>query len=469
MFDDENDEDEFLENNLKIHLEKFEAYIKNDIFHFFDSDILEMIIDHFIVNGDYTKAIKAAEYGLEYFPANKLFVLRIAQAYSAKGLLKEALNLLNNKENFLEYLVEYYLTKANIFSQLKNSDNAIKFFKLALEHTENEEQDEIFLDIAMEYQYKGDYRMAIDVLEDSIRKNPKNEVALYELAFCYDFIGDFDKAIQCYQTFIDESPYSFTAWYNLGNIYSKVEDWTNALKAYEYSNAINEDFSPVYFNMGNAYLSLDEYEKAEECFLKCIELEGDDAYSLCYLGECLEQQDELLKAREYYNKALAIEPEMADAWLGLGIVCDLEGDTEKGIALIKKAIEIDPLNGSYYHVLGSALEKVDEFEKAAYSYEKALDLQPENEEIVKDYYIMLFKTNQWEEAYKLTDKYEDQFQSKVGINLLRTHWFWHNNKVEIATGFLVFCLLEDMEQSKQLFEWFPELKEEAQFVSLFKK
>lgn len=466
MFDDDN-EDDFLDINLKNQIEKFEAYLMNGSFSFFDSDVLEMIVDHYIVNGDYTKAIKAAEYGLEYYKANKLFVLRIAQAYSAKGLLKEALSLLINKDNFTEYLVEYYLTKANIFSQLKNSDNAIKFFKLALEYTELEEHDEILLDIAMEYQYKGDYRSAIDVLEESIKVNPQNEVALYELAFCYDFIGEFDKAIQCYQTFIDENPYSFTAWYNLGNIYSKVEDWENALEAYEYSNAINEDFSPVFFNMGNAYLSLDEYAKAEECFLKCVALEGDDSYVYCYLGECLEQQDRLSEAREYYNKSLAIDPEMADAWLGLGIVNDLEGNTEKGINLIHKAIELDPTNSSYYHVLASAYEKINLLEEADFYYVKALTMYPDNEEIVKDYYIMLFNANQWTKAIKLIHDYEDTLTSKITTNLLRAHWFWKNKNVDSAIGFLSLCVLENEEEAKQVFDWFPELKNEAQLINLF--
>lgn len=467
MFNNDEDNDDFLDSSLKNHIEKFEASLRSGVFSFFDSDVLELIVDHYIVNGDYTKAIKAAEYGVEYFPMNKLFVLRIAQSYSAKGLLKEALNLLSNKEIFLEYLVEYYLTKANIFSQLKNSDNAIKFFKLALNLTEQEERDEIYLDIAMEYQYKGDYRSAIETLEEAVRINTHNEVALYELAFCYDFIGDFDKAIQCYSNFLDENPYSFTAWYNLGNIYSKVEDWDSALKAYDYSNAINEEFTPVYFNMGNAYLSLDEYTKAEECFLKCLELEGDDAYAFCYLGECLEQQDKLLEAREYYNRALALNPEMADAWLGLGIVNDLEGNTEKGIPLILKAIEIDPLNASYYHVLASAYEKNKDLESADFYYIKALELNPDNFEIIKDYYVMLFNSDQWVRAYAITDKYEETIDDVLSLNLLRVHWFWKNSKKDMALGFLTLCLLENVEQSKQILEWFPELNSEPQIKNLF--
>lgn len=465
MFND--DEEEFLERNLSEHISKFESYLKGESFFFFDSDVLEMIVDHYIVNGDYTKAIKAAEYGLNYFSPNQLFVLRIAQAYSAKGLLKEALNMLANKDDFRENLVEYYLTKASIFSQLKNSDNAIKFFKLALDLTESEERDEIFLDIAMEYQYKGDFKAAIDILNEAIKANPKNEVALYEVAYCYDFIGEFDKAIACYTVFIDENPYSYTAWYNLGNIYSKVEDWNNALNAYDFCVVINENFSPVYFNMGNAYLSLDRYALGEEAFQKCIELEGEDALAYCYLGECLEQQGKLEKARESYLHAVSLNPELSDAWLGLGIVSDLEGNTEKGIELIQKAIDIEPANASYYHVLASAYDKIDRFEEAELFFLKSLELDPKNDEAVKDYYVYLFTTSQWQKATNLLDDYQHYNENYFTISLLRFHWYWNNLNQDLALEILASCIVDDREKAKQIFDWFDDFADKTNILNLF--
>lgn len=463
--DDENDD--FLDSSLKEHVEKFETYLKSGFFSFFDSDVVELLVDHYLVIGDNTKAIKAAEYGMEYYPANKLFDLRIAQAYSAKGLLQEALNMLTNKESFREHLVEFYLTKASIFSQLKNSDNAIKFFKMALELTEREEHDEIYLDIAMEYQYKGDYSSAIDILETALKSNPRNEIALYELAFCYDFIGEFDKAISCYMNFIDENPYSFTAWYNLGNIYSKVEDWDNALKAYDFSNAINEEFTPVYFNMGNAYLALDEYDNAAACFKKCLSLEGDDAYAYCYLGECYEQQDYLKDARYCYNKALELDPLLADAWLGIGIVNDLEGDTKTGIAYIQKAIEIDPSNASYLHVIASAYEKIELYEDAHLYYEKTLNLFPQNPDAVKDYYIMLTNLNLWREANTLLDNFTQYGENTFTVDLLRAHWLWNNMLHEPALHVLGQCIAQNEHKAKELLEWFEKLKKEPQIINLF--
>jgi len=468
MFEeDDSEEDDYLDFNLKESIAKFDAYLEGGQPFYIDSDVLGMITDHYLYNGEYVKAINACEFGLKYFPGNPVFILRLSQAYSAKGMLKEALNLLNGKDKFSENLVEFYLTKASIYSQLKNSDNAIKFFKLALELAEEDERDEIYLDIAMEYQFKTNYPEAIEILKKAIQSNPRNEAALYELAFCYDISNQFEKAIQCYTEFIDENPYSFTAWYNLGNIYSKVNDLENAIRAYDYSCVINEDFSPAYFNLGNAYLSSDKYVEAEECFCRCLEIEGDDAMTHCYLAESYEQQGLLENAREHYNRAISMDASLGDAWLGLGIVCDLEGDTKKGIEFIQKAIELEPLSPSYYYVLGNALSKLEMYEEAKITYATALEIEPENEETLRDYYLLLIELEQWQEASDLLDKYEKFNDNKFTVSLLRAHWLWNNYQEDFALALLARCVAENETKSKQLFDWFEELKEEPKIITLF--
>jgi predicted Zn-dependent protease len=92
MFDEE-DEDDF-EGTLREDLERFEAHLRGDSLGFMDSDRLEMIIDHYLINSQYQKARVCAEYALARFPFLPLFQLRKAQAISAMGQLKEALHVL---------------------------------------------------------------------------------------------------------------------------------------------------------------------------------------------------------------------------------------------------------------------------------------------------------------------------------------------------------------------------------------
>ena len=287
MFDDE-DDDDFSDKYLNDDIEQFEAHLKGKSIGFIDSDRLEALIDHYIINGQYAKARTASEIGISHFSYNNIFLLRKAQAMSGIGLLNDALEIINLLEKTEIASTEIYLTKAALFSQLRDARNAIRYFRMAMDVCEPEDRDEIYMDMAMEFQNINQFKEAIEVLKEALKFNNQNEGALYEIAYCYDHMGDYSQAIKCYSDFIDENPYSFTAWYNLGNAYSKMEDYDKAIWAYDYSILINSEFGPAHFNLGNAYLSQEKYHKAIEHFHECMRLDGDEAMALCYMGEAHE-------------------------------------------------------------------------------------------------------------------------------------------------------------------------------------
>ena len=132
MFNDDDEDDAYFEGNLKDEVERFEAGIESGNLGFIDSDKLEAIIDHYLINNQYNKAKQCAEFALTLFSFSELFQLRLAQSMSALGQLKEALNLISSIEKKDNSSCEIKLTKASIFSQLRDSNSAIKYFKEAL-------------------------------------------------------------------------------------------------------------------------------------------------------------------------------------------------------------------------------------------------------------------------------------------------------------------------------------------------
>ena len=463
MFDDE-DEDYF-EGNLSEDLERFEGFLKGDTLPFLDSDRLEAIMDHYLINNQYTKAKVCADHAISLFPYNSLFHLRKAQAISATGQLKEALHLLSQIEKWESPGCEFLLTKASIFSQLRDSKNAIKYFKDALALSEPEDRDEIYLDLAMEYENANDYKNAVLVLKDAIKYNVHNEGAIYEIAFCYDQLGEYENAIKCYSDFIDENPYSFTAWYNLGNAYSKLEQHEKAIWAYEYCMLINEDFGPVYFNMGSAFISMEKHNEAIESFQKCMELDGEDPMALCYIGEAYEQLNDLKKAREYYSRSLELAPLLPDAWLGMGIICDLEGNTEEALVLLNKAAKLDPENAGIYHVLAGAYEKIGDLVQAEEYYQLSLALDPTDEECLTNY-LEYFSEKSIIQAYQ----YICEFNEKIGGNkigpVLEVNALWLLGRKEEAISKFTACVAENKEKAKEIFEINPDLLSVQEFVHL---
>ena len=461
MFDDE---DEYFETNLNEDLEKFEAHLKGASIAFMDSDRLEALVDHYLINGQYSKAKSCAEHAISQFSFNLVFYLRRAQAMSAMGQLKEALKLLSQIEKWETPSCEFLLTKASIFSQLRDSKNAIRYFKEALVLSEEEDRDEIYLDLAMEFENAGDYKNAVKVLREAIQSNPHNEGAIYEIAFCYDQLGEYKSAIKCYSDFIDENPYSFTAWYNLGNTYSKLEDFDKAVWAYDYCILINEEFGPVYFNLGNAYLSQEKYTLAIEAFHKCMEVDGDDPMALCYIGEAHEQLNELALAKHFYKRSLELAPLLPDAWLGLGIIEDLDGNTKEALVLIHKAAELDPENAGIYHVLAGAYEKLDNIVEAEEYYRLSLTLDPTDGECVTGL-VKLLAPRSFVEALAFVRDFMEHNNVFTAI-LMEVYVLYKMGNFKESIVLFQGCVMADKTASREIFDIEPELLNITEFVLL---
>ncbi|MDR0802769.1 tetratricopeptide repeat protein [Fluviicola sp.] len=463
MFDWEDDNDNF-ENHLNDDLARFEAQLAANSVGFFDSDRLEAIIDHYLMNGNYSKGELAAEIGTQQYPFNSLFQIRRAQALSGLGKLKEALELLDVAEKTDSEYMELFLTKATIFSQLRDSKRAVAFFRRALELADTEEKDEIYLDLATELEQLRDFKTAVEVLKEAMKSNPKNEGALYELAFCFDQLGNNAQAIQTYRRFLDDNPYSFTAWYNLGNTYSKEEKYQDAITAYEYCVAINDRFSPAYFNMGNAQLTLEQYHEAIESFELCIEIDGDDPLTYCYLGEANEQLNNLGVAWDFYQKALSLMPTLAEAWLGLGIVKDLQGQPKESLHYIERALELEPDMDGYYHVYAGALENAGLLEEAEKAYQACMTLEPGNEDCFFDYVDYLLEHRPGE-AKTFVENYIHKHQLFFSV-LPVIYLNWVSGNMEGAKLVLLESFNKDPEKTKDVFIRYPELEDVQELVNL---
>lgn len=461
----EEDDEDFYDGNLNEDISRFEAHLNGHALGYLDSDQCEAIIDHYLINSQYTKAASAADFAMNQFPYNALFHLRKAQAISALGNLKEGLSLLAKIEKWETPSCEFLLTKASIFSQLHDHKFAIRLFKEALSISEPEDRDEIYLDLAMEYQNDNDYKNAVKILKEAIQYNPKNEGAIYEIAFCYDQLNQFEDAIKAYHTFIDENPYSFTSWYNLGNTYLKLEKYDKAIWAYDYCLLINEDFAPAYFNLGNVYLTTEKYKLAIQHFHKSIEVDGDDPIAFCYIGECHEQLGEYDLAKHFYKRSMELAPMYADSWLGMGIVLDLEEKTKEGLTFILKAVELDPENPSVYHVLAGAYEKLEDWENASENYVYSLALDPMEEECLTNYVDLLASFSKVDALNYLRDFKENIAKNKIAP-ILEVNLLYTLGRKEEACVLFAQCVLEDYEKAKSILDLYPELVEAKEIILL---
>ncbi|MDX1652468.1 MAG: tetratricopeptide repeat protein [Brumimicrobium sp.] len=459
MFEDE--EDEWFGADFNEQLETFNQMYERKEYSYIDADQVEVILDHLLIANQFKKAKWAAEQALKHFPFNNTILLRKAQAMSLAGELHGAIRILSQLEKMDAPSLDLLLTTAACYSQLRDSDSAIKYFRRAIEFSEGDERTEIYLDLAMEYENQKNYREAINTLEQALKEDKRNEAIIYELAYCYEQLEDYENAVKSFLFYIDEDPYSYTTWYNLGNAYVKMGEFEKALWAYDYCTVINDEFAPAFFNMANTYMDQDNFLEALKFYKKCLEIDGDDGMVYCSLGECYEELGEYSLAYDAYTKSAELLPHLADAWLGKGIISDLTGYPGRAISELSVALQLEPENPNYLRALASAYENDEQLFLAADTYEKAHEFSPEDHDIAMDWFNCLGTLDPEQALEKYYEK--ETLQNNEGAKLAMTYIHWLLGNQSDAVFYFEEVALSNANLAKSLFLHFPALKSAEYF------
>ncbi len=453
------EDDDLSEAQFKSELDRFEQMIEQNDSLYFDSEMLEQIVDHYMIKNQVKKALSAIDHAKIQHPAKLVFDLRKAQIFSSTGKLKESLLLLQGIEKLEPVNVEILVTKASVFSQLRDHPKAIKYLEKALvlakEFGDNDEAEEIRFDLALEYENILDFHTAIRVLKDIMANSPENESAIYEIAYCYERISEFDECIDYYNRYIDNNPYSFTAWYNLGNIYFLKQNIEKALWAYDYSIVINDEFSSAHFNMANTYMQSGEYLKARASYLRCIEIDGEDGLTMSYVGETYERLEDYDEAFKWYTKSKEISPELAEPWLGIGIILELNGDIAQALNYLRQAVSLQPENAHFREVLGQALFNAGFLVEAETELERAIQIDP----LYSDAAVLLAKIKSGfsiEEGIEFLSSYEQLDKLESDARILLSTLYWNNGKFSLAIEVFQKEITASKDAYGKLIQLFPE-------------
>ena len=173
-FDSYNDEDDYTAS-----LDRFEKMLKAGDEYFFDVEVFEILIDHYLDKSDTNKAKKAIDISLLQHPTSSNLKLKKVQFLATIHKPNKALEILNTLELLEPFNSEIFSTKASIHSQLRQHNKAIENFYKALKLiTEKSEKANIKINIAFEYENLNQFDKAIEILKKLLRENPENETVV---------------------------------------------------------------------------------------------------------------------------------------------------------------------------------------------------------------------------------------------------------------------------------------------------
>ncbi|TGL44650.1 tetratricopeptide repeat protein [Leptospira perdikensis] len=200
------------------------------------------------------------------------------------------------------------------------------------------------------YMNKGNYAMALNLLDQALLQNPEDPVLLYNFALCCFQTKNFKKSIQVLDRILSEYP----GFIELDNVYR--------LKVF-------------------ALVELKDWETAESIIKERLQVAVDDPKLLSFLAHVYEYTHRLEEAIDIHRRILRHTPDYKNSLNSLGYLLALKKKTNteersEAIRSLKKALELDPNNPAYLDSFGYFLQTIGKPEEAWKAYRKALQKNP---------------------------------------------------------------------------------------------
>ena len=367
-FNDDNFLDDYEIQEL---IKKFEDQLESGMTMFFDADELNIIMEHYVQQNDIEKINIIADLASTYHNTNPLTNLIMAKKYLSVQDTSNAMTYLNEEDNNTED-PDYQLSLAYCYSLMEEHKKSLSAYKRAIKLLENDNCDDIYNSMAVEYMLLHDYEHALYYFKKGIKACPDISEQYIEITNCYFFLERSDEAIEFFKGEVDKNPYSIAAWMSLGNCYLRLHLLEKAVEQYEYALAINQHYEIAYVNIATIYNELDKYKDSIEIIEEAFRNKVEKPILYCLYGEALAKTGNKLDAITNFKKAIELDENIAEAYAGLGFIFCEENNHKSAIKFLKHANQLAPYNTDYLFVLVEQHNKLEKF-KTSLKYLKEIE------------------------------------------------------------------------------------------------
>ncbi len=235
-------------------------------------------------------------------------------------------------------------------------------------------------------------------MENNLRKDPRNGIALFNLAGAYMGEGDYQRAIARYQRDLAVNPNEPRTLTALGVAFERVGDWEQARENYEKAVSADRLQIDARFNLGRLELNHGDASHAEDQFHAILAQQPDDEDAHSGLGLALLKQQQTDAAQTEFQRALQLNPHDAAALDGSAQLAIASGDVAHAIDLLESAIKQDSKDAEIREHLAMAYAQLDRFGDAAAQLKSAASLIPDDPTVHALLSQMLATTGQLDDA-----------------------------------------------------------------------
>ncbi len=157
------------------------------------------------------------------------------------------------------------------------------------------------------YESQKDYKKAMTVIGQAIKKFPKDEKLLYFQGALLDKQGDRNKAIENMKKILEANPNNAHALNFLGYTYAEMgTNLEEAEKLVEKALTLRPEDGYIEDSLGWIQFRQGKVDEAIATLEKALKLQPEEPIILDHLGDAYSSKKELTKAAESYKKAVAL-------------------------------------------------------------------------------------------------------------------------------------------------------------------
>lgn len=188
--------------------------------------------------------------------------------------IKSVIDYLQKSIELNERYKPAYSLLGKIYEESEQYEHARTWYRKAL-FSDIENAEEFYGFIANTYFKEFRFDDAIKYYKKAIDKN-KNYISAYcSIADIYTLQKDYDKAEKMYKQVINKDKEYILPYYKIGNLYYEQGNYTEAIKWYEQALEINKDNESVNYYIGMCYKKLNDLSQALK-YLKIAAYCGSD-------------------------------------------------------------------------------------------------------------------------------------------------------------------------------------------------
>ncbi|WP_228522811.1 tetratricopeptide repeat protein [Methylophilus sp. 14] len=334
------------------------------------------------------------EEGLAWKLLGSLYQQQEALALAADAFLQASKRLKKDAE------VLYNL--ANVYAQLQDTTQAIKYYRQTLKI--NPVFSQAYANWASVLKQAGQLKEAEKLLRRGLNIHQQDGRVNFELA---TLLHEADKpleAIQYYREAVAIEPDNAVIFFNMALALDQLGNTSEAIAAYQQTIAIQKDYVEAYSYLGALYLKHGDVEEAEQWLLAGMALNPTELSLLKNLARLYRVTNRTREYQAYIEQIMQTQEVSAETLNNLATEMlnqQLYGEAE---SYCQKALLLDPENPYVQANLGLIENARNAYDKACVYCEKALEQLPESESILSNYGISLRMLGRYTEAIACLEK-----------------------------------------------------------------